>query len=142
MSSPTDTSAKPGKIAKSDAEWRIQLTPEQYHVTREHGTERAFTGPFVDEKRAGLYTCVCCGEPLFLSETKFDSGEDVLDYFDLGRVVVRRGGARPGAGRKPLGKIRKQVLLTEAIVAKINRIAKKRQESFSATVESACAHLG
>ena len=75
-------------------------------------------------------------------ETKFDSGEDVLDYFDLGRVVVRRGGARPGAGRKPLGKIRKQVLLTEAIVAKINRIAKKRQESFSATVESACAHLG
>ena len=74
MSSPTDTSAKPGKIAKSDAEWRSQLTPEQYHVTREHGTERAFTGPFVDEKRAGLYTCVCCGEPLFLSETKFDSG--------------------------------------------------------------------
>ena len=74
-------------------------------------------------------------------ETKFDSGEDVLDYFDLGRVVVRRGGARPGAGRKPLGKIRKQVLLTEAIVAKINRIAKKRQKSFSATVESACAYL-
>jgi peptide-methionine (R)-S-oxide reductase len=74
MSSPTDTSAKPGRVVKSDAEWRKQLTPEHFHVTREHGTERAFTGPYVDEKRAGLYTCVCCGEPLFSSETKFDSG--------------------------------------------------------------------
>ncbi len=62
------------KIVKSDAEWRKELTPEQYHVTREHGTERAFTGPFVNEKRAGTYTCVCCGEPLFASDTKFDSG--------------------------------------------------------------------
>jgi peptide-methionine (R)-S-oxide reductase len=51
-----------------------QLTPEQYHVTREHGTERAFSGPYLDEKRAGTFACVCCGAPLFSSETKFESG--------------------------------------------------------------------
>lgn len=62
------------KIRKSDAEWRAQLTPEQYYVTRQHGTERAFTGPYWNEKRPGLYRCVACGEPLFLSDTKFDSG--------------------------------------------------------------------
>jgi peptide-methionine (R)-S-oxide reductase len=62
------------KIIKSDEEWRRQLTPEQYHVTREHGTERAFTGPYLNEKRTGGYDCVCCGAPLFSSETKFDSG--------------------------------------------------------------------
>jgi peptide-methionine (R)-S-oxide reductase len=65
---------KPKKVEKSDAEWRRILTPEQYHVTREHGTERAFTGPFWDEKRPGLYRCVSCGTPLFRSETKYDSG--------------------------------------------------------------------
>jgi peptide-methionine (R)-S-oxide reductase len=62
------------KISKADAEWRKLLTPEQYHVTRQHGTERPFTGPYWNEKSAGTYACVCCGEPLFSSETKFDSG--------------------------------------------------------------------
>jgi len=62
------------KIQKSDEEWRKDLTPEQYHVTREHGTERAFTGPYWDNKREGLYRCVACGRPLFSSETKYDSG--------------------------------------------------------------------
>lgn len=62
------------KIQKSDEEWRKELTPEQYHVTREHGTERAFTGPYWDNKRHGLYCCVACGRPLFSSETKYDSG--------------------------------------------------------------------
>jgi peptide-methionine (R)-S-oxide reductase len=62
------------KITKSEAEWRDMLTPEQYHVTREHGTERAFTGPNWDQKAAGIYTCVCCDAPLFRSDTKFDSG--------------------------------------------------------------------
>jgi len=62
------------KIAKSEAEWRKQLTPEQYHVTREHGTERAFTGEYWNNKEKGTYACVCCGEPLYSSETKFDSG--------------------------------------------------------------------
>lgn len=62
------------KIRKNDEEWREQLTPEQYHVTRKHGTEPAYSGPAWDEKRPGLYRCICCGEPLFRSETKFDSG--------------------------------------------------------------------
>ena len=62
------------KVMKTDAEWRKQLTPEQYHVAREHGTERAFTGPYWNEKASGMYNCVCCGAPLFSSGTKFDSG--------------------------------------------------------------------
>lgn len=62
------------KIQKSDNEWRAQLTPEQYHVCRNKGTERAFTGAYHDCKDSGQYVCVCCGEPLFSSETKFDSG--------------------------------------------------------------------
>jgi len=69
----TSTTAQP-TVVKSDADWRKQLTPEQYYVTREHGTERAFTGPYWNEKRAGTYACVCCGTPLFSSDTKFDSG--------------------------------------------------------------------
>lgn len=62
------------KIRKSDAEWKAKLTPEQYRVARKHGTERAFTSPLNDEKRAGTFTCVCCGEPLFRAEAKFESG--------------------------------------------------------------------
>ncbi len=65
---------KPPRIDKSDAEWQEQLTPEQYRVTRKHGTERAFSHPYNAEKQAGVYACVCCGSPLFRSDTKFDSG--------------------------------------------------------------------
>lgn len=64
----------PDKVVKSDAEWRAQLSAEEFHVTRQHGTERAFTGRTWDEKRKGRYDCVCCGQPLFSSETKYDSG--------------------------------------------------------------------
>ncbi len=71
MNAPSKTAPK---IVKSETEWRQQLTPAQYHVTREHGTERAFTGPYWNEKTAGQYNCVCCGTPLFSSATKFDSG--------------------------------------------------------------------
>ena len=69
------------KVTKSDAEWRRGLTPQQYHVTREHGTERAFTGPHWDEKAHGTYECVCCGAELFHSETKFDSGTGWPSFF-------------------------------------------------------------
>ena len=62
------------KIRKTDEEWRRELTPEQYRVTREQGTERAFTGEYWHTKDEGVYRCVGCGTPLFGSETKFDSG--------------------------------------------------------------------
>ena len=62
------------KIKKTEAEWRAQLSPEQYRITREHGTERAFTGDYNDAKEKGIYRCVCCGTELFSSETKFNSG--------------------------------------------------------------------
>ena len=63
-----------GKVVKSDAEWRAVLTPEQYRVARKKGTERAFTGALWDTKTRGVYACVCCGQELFASDTKFDSG--------------------------------------------------------------------
>lgn len=63
-----------GKIRKTDAEWKAQLSPEQYQVTRRQGTERAFTGAYWDKKDSGTYRCVCCGEALFASETKYESG--------------------------------------------------------------------
>jgi peptide-methionine (R)-S-oxide reductase len=62
------------KIDKPEEEWKRQLTPEQYRVTRRKGTERAFTGKYSDHHEAGIYRCVCCGTDLFSSETKFESG--------------------------------------------------------------------
>ena len=62
------------KIRKTDAEWQEQLSPEQYYVTRQKGTERPFTGKYNNAKGKGVYRCVCCGADLFSSETKFDSG--------------------------------------------------------------------
>ena len=62
------------KITKTEAEWKQQLSPEQFHVARKAGTEPAFTGKYWDTKEKGMYNCVCCGAPLFESETKFNSG--------------------------------------------------------------------
>lgn len=71
------------RIHKADAEWRAQLTPEQYHTLRQKGTERPFTGKYVHEKAAGVYVCAGCGQPLFSSDTKFDSGSGWPSFWDV-----------------------------------------------------------
>lgn len=70
------------KIRKSAEEWQKQLTPEQFYVTRQSGTERPFTGPFLNNAQLGQYDCVCCGAPLFKSDTKFDAGCGWPSFFE------------------------------------------------------------
>ena len=69
------------RVEKSDAEWRAQLTPEQFQIARAQGTERAFCGTLLDNKRHGIYSCVCCGLPLFASNAKFNSGTGWPSFF-------------------------------------------------------------
>ena len=69
------------KIQKSESEWQDQLSPEQFYVTRKAGTEPAFTGKYCKTKAEGVYRCVCCGQPLFSSETKFESGTGWPSFF-------------------------------------------------------------
>ncbi len=84
-----------GKIEKDDAEWRRDLTPEQYRVLRQHGTERAFTGAYWETKTPGNYLCAGCGQELFTSATKFDSGTGWPSFWapiveeNVGRKVDR-----------------------------------------------------
>jgi peptide-methionine (R)-S-oxide reductase len=70
------------KITKSDSEWQQELNPEQFYVTRKAGTEPAFTGKYHNSKDRGMYTCVCCGQPLFSSETKFESGTGWPSFYE------------------------------------------------------------
>ena len=70
------------KITKTEEEWQKQLSPEQYYVTRRAGTEPAFTGKYWKAKDPGTYVCVCCGQPLFSSETKFNSGTGWPSFFE------------------------------------------------------------
>ncbi len=65
----------------TEDQWRARLTPEQFKVTRQHGTERAFTGPWLDEKRAGLFHCIACDQALFESSTKYESGSGWPSFF-------------------------------------------------------------
>ncbi|HEX6592148.1 MAG TPA: peptide-methionine (R)-S-oxide reductase MsrB [Moraxellaceae bacterium] len=89
------------KVVKTDSEWRAELSPEEFHICREKGTERAFTGEYWNEHRAGTYVCRACGEALFSSETKYDSGsgwpsfwqpleqEAVAEHRDMSHGMVR-----------------------------------------------------
>lgn len=74
---------KVGKIVKTDREWQEILTPEQYRITRQGGTERAFTGKYYYHKEEGIYTCVCCGNPLFDSRHKYDSGSGWPSFWEV-----------------------------------------------------------
>lgn len=80
------------KAQKSEEEWKKELTPEQYEVLRNKGTEPAFTGKFVDMHEDGMYTCVACGNPLFASRTKFESGSGWPSFYDVaekGNVILK-----------------------------------------------------
>lgn len=93
------------KLIKTEAQWRAQLSAEEYAVTREAATERAFTGRYWDHHDAGIYRCVCCGTALFASDTKFDSGCGWPSYFraiDPAKVLERRDAS--------LGMIRTEIL--------------------------------
>jgi len=96
------------KVQKTEAEWREQLTPEQYHVTREKGTERPFTGKYNDEKSSGIYACTCCGAALFDADDKFDSGSGWPSFtqpLSEGSVNSEQDGTH--------GMVRTEVLCTE-----------------------------
>ncbi|MGD8712426.1 MAG: peptide-methionine (R)-S-oxide reductase MsrB, partial [Thiohalophilus sp.] len=69
------------KIKKTDEQWRALLSEEQFQVTRRHGTERPFSGEYCESKQPGTYLCVCCGQPLFRSEEKYDSGSGWPSYW-------------------------------------------------------------
>ncbi len=77
------------KVHKSDDEWKAQLSPEAYSVCRKHGTEAPFSGKYYDYQGEGIYKCVCCGAPLFKSDTKFNSGTGWPSYFEAIEDAVK-----------------------------------------------------
>ncbi|MBN8826871.1 MULTISPECIES: peptide-methionine (R)-S-oxide reductase MsrB [unclassified Spirosoma] len=80
----------PRRVEKTEAEWKKLLTPQQFYVTRQHGTERAFTSPLADNHEAGTFHCVCCHEPLFRSTTKFESGTGWPSFYaPISRQIVK-----------------------------------------------------
>lgn len=89
------------KVEKDDAAWQNELSPEAYRVTRQGGTERAFTHPYATDKSAGTYKCVCCGEPLFSSQTKYDSGSGWPSFYkpETGDAVTEHADVSHGMER-------------------------------------------
>ncbi len=87
-----NTAAKVGKTQKTNAEWREELTPEQFHVMRQEGTERAGTSPLDKEKRSGTFVCAACGLPLFESDMKFNSGTGWPSFYNFidGHLETKR----------------------------------------------------
>ncbi len=86
-------SNKADKIEKSSEEWKQQLSPEEYRVTRERGTERAFTGKYYENKESGVYHCTCCGQELFTSDTKYDAGSGWPSFYQPlaeGKVYIKQ----------------------------------------------------
>ena len=77
------------KVSKTKEEWKEQLNPDQYYVCRLHGTEAPFSGALYDNKEEGVYRCVCCGAPLFESDTKFDSGTGWPSYYEAVEGAIR-----------------------------------------------------
>ena len=98
------------EVTHTDAEWRALLTPDQYAVLRQQGTERAFTSPLDHEKRSGTFSCAACANPLFSSKTKFDSGTGWPSFWQplpQGRERRERHDARHGPHRNPLPPLRR-----------------------------------
>ena len=91
MHDETEKAGKPG-LSKTEADWREELDPQQFHVLREKGTERAFSGKYWDLKDEGSYLCAACGETLFLSETKYDSGSGWPSFYQAGWFGERQRG--------------------------------------------------
>ena len=104
-STPGEAPSGAAKVSKSDEEWRAQLTPEQYQVARCGGTERAFTGRYWNTKTPGTYACIACGQDLFRSETKYDSGTGWPSFF--APVAADRVAERVDRGH---GMVRTEVL--------------------------------
>ena len=98
------------KVVKSDAEWRVELSPEEFHVLRQAGTERPFTGEYVDTKTEGVYSCRACGAELFRSDTKFDSHCGWPSFYEPSEseavTLIEDRVARHGPRRGPLRALR------------------------------------